>query len=160
MLGLIAFIGVQAQTSPYEGAALADGNFFLYNVESGLWLQNNDGINRGDWNTRGAVGSYGLEFAISAIDGGYKLDPKFGHNHSMNASNFYLDTGDGVTAWTITPVNLAGVTNAYGIKFGDQELGIGEDGKLALGATSNTVWQFVTRTRFRRQSCRCYVLDQ
>ena len=145
LLGLIAFIGVQAQTSPYEGAALADGNFFLYNVESGLWLQNNDGINRGDWNTRGAVGSYGLEFAISAIDGGYKLDPKFGHNHSMNASNFYLDTGDGVTAWTITPVNLAGVTNAYGIKFGDQELGIGEDGKLALGATSNTVWQFVTR---------------
>ena len=145
LLGLIAFIGVQAQTSPYEGAALADGNFFLYNVESGLWLQNNDGINRGDWNTRGAVGSYGIEFAISAIDGGYKLDPKFGHNHSMNASNFYLDTGDGVTAWTITPVNLAGVTNAYGIKFGDQELGIGEDGKLALGATSNTVWQFVTR---------------
>ena len=145
LLGLIATIGMQAQTSPYEGAALADGDFFLYNVESGLWLQNNDGGNPDDWNTRGAVGSYGFEFGIKAIDGGYQLDPRFGHNHSMNASNFYLDTNDGVTAWTIEAKTVDGVTNTYTIKSGDQLLGLDGNNYLALGVDTKTTWQLVTR---------------
>ena len=144
LLGLIAFIGVQAQTSPYTGAALADGDFFLYNVETGLWLQNNDGINKGDWNTRGAVGTYGFDFAITAVEGGYQLNPKFGHNQSMNASNFYLDTGDALTVWTIEAKTVDGVANAYTIKSGDQVLSVDADNKLAFGADANT-WQLVTR---------------
>lgn len=144
LLGLIAFIGVQAQTSPYTGAALADGDFFLYNVETGLWLQNNDGINKGDWNTRGAVGTYGFDFAITAVEGGYQLNPKFGHNQSMNASNFYLDTGDALTVWTIEAKTVDGVANAYTIKSGDKVLSVDADNKLAFGADANT-WQLVTR---------------
>lgn len=144
LLGLIATIGAWAQTSPYKGVELAEGDFFLYNVETGLWLQNNDGINRGEWNTRGAVGSYGFEFGVSAIEGGYQLNPKFGHNQSMNGSNFYLDTPDAVTAWTIEAKEASDVTNAYTIKFGDQVLSVNASKKLDYGAEANT-WQFVTR---------------
>ena len=144
LLGLIATIGAWAQTSPYKGVELAEGDFFLYNVETGLWLQNNDGINRGEWNTRGAVGSYGFEFGVSAIEGGYQLNPKFGHNQSMNGSNFYLDTPDAVTAWTIEAKEASDVTNAYTIKFGDQVLSVNASNKLDYGAEANT-WQFVTR---------------
>ena len=144
LLGLIAFIGVQAQTSPYAGNEVAAGDFFLYNVESGLWLQNNDGRNTGDYNTRGAVGSYGFEFGISVEGAGWKLDPKFGHNHSMNSSNFYLDTGDDVTVWTIEPKTVDGVTNAYTIKAGDQILGLDENENIAWTDVKST-WQLVTR---------------
>ncbi len=144
LLGLIATIGAWAQTSPYTGAELAEGDFFFYNVETGLWLQNNDGRNTSDWNTRGAVGSYGFEFGISAIEGGYKLDPKFGGNHSMNGSNFYLDTPDAVTAWTIEEKEASDVTNAYTIKFGDQVLGLDDSDNLAF-TDSKSTWQLVTR---------------
>ena len=130
-------------TSPYQGSVLAAGDFFLYNVESRLWLQNND-KNTGDWNTRGATGTYGFDFTISAVNGGWKLNPKFGNNHSMNASNFYLDTTDGVTAWTFEPIEVQGMTNAYIIKCGGKILGLDNNDNLA-GSTNKRIWQLVTR---------------
>ena len=143
-LSLLGASSMWAQTSPYTGSEVAAGDFFLYNVETGLWLQNNE-KNTGDWNTRGATGTYGFEFGISALDGGWKLDPKFGHNQSMNASNFYLDTSDGVTTWTIEPKTVNGVTNAYTIKSGDQILGLDDNDNLAMGTDAKSTWQLVTR---------------
>ena len=142
-LGLVLSMSMSAQTSPYAGNEVADGDFFIYNVETGLWLQNNE-KNTGDWNTRGATGTYGFDFGVKAETGGWRLDPKFGHNHSMNASNFYLDTGDGLTVWTIEPKTVDGVTNAYTIKSGDQVLGLDENDNLAW-TTDKSTWQFVTR---------------
>ena len=130
-------------TSPYQGSVLADGDFFLYNVESDLWLQNND-KNTDDWNTRGATGTYGFDFTISAVSGGWQLNPKFGNNHSMNASNFYLDTSQDVTAWTIEPIEVQGMTNAYIIKCGGKILGLDNNDNLA-GSTNKRIWQLVTR---------------
>ena len=130
-------------SSPYTGSTIADGEFFIYNVETGLWLQNNE-KNTGDWNTRGATGTYGFDFAITAISGGYQLNPKFGNNHSMNASNFYLDTGDAVTAWTFEPKTVDGVTNAYTIKSGTQVLGLDGNDNMAWTSDKST-WQLVTR---------------
>ena len=130
-------------SSPYTGAELAQGDFFIYNVETGLWLQNNE-KNTGDWNTRGASGDYGFDFAISPIEGGWQLNPKFGHNNSMNIGNFYLDTGDGVSTWTLEPAQVEGVSNAYIIKGNDQTLGL--DGSNNMAWTSDkSVWQLVTR---------------
>ena len=42
MLMASATAGAQNTTSPYKGTPVAEGEFFLYNVESGKWLQNND----------------------------------------------------------------------------------------------------------------------
>ena len=135
---------VPTLSSPYTGNEIAAGDFFIYNVETGLWLQNNE-KNTGDWNTRGATGTYGFDFSISAINGGWKLDPKFGNNHSMNSSNFYLDTQDGVTAWTFEPKTVNGMTNAYTIKAGNQVLGLDNNDNLSLGTIQKSTWQLVTR---------------
>ncbi|UKK48654.1 hypothetical protein L6475_01425 [Prevotella sp. E9-3] len=131
-------------SSPYTGSTPAEGDFFLYNVETGLWIQNND-KNTGDWNTRGATGDYGFAFGVSSVDNGWRLDPKFGHNHSMNSSNFYLDTSAELTIWSIVPVEVAGVSNAYAIKAGGQTLSLDNNKNLAWNTGKCDVWQLVTR---------------
>ena len=147
-LGLMAAllwgsVDAQALNSPYTGSQLSTGNFFIYNVETGLWLQNNE-KNTGDWNTRGATGTYGFAFELFNEQGGWRLDPKFGNNNSMNISNFYLDTNNGRSYWTIEPANVEGVSNAYTIKGDDQTLGLDENDNLAW-TNSKSVWQLVTR---------------
>lgn len=146
---LTSLLGANAQTSPYTGSEVQAGDFFIYNVETGLWLQNNE-KNKDDWNTRGATGTYGFDFAISAVDdgngySGWKLDPKFGHNHSMNASNFYLDTGDGVSIWTLEPKTVDGVSNAYTIRAGENVLGLDDSDNMAFNTNQKNTWQLVTR---------------
>ena len=138
------FIPVLDFTSVYDGNEAADGDFFLYNVQSGLWLQNNE-KNTGDWNTRGATGTYGFAFGIKAITNGWQLDPKFGHNHSMNASNFYLDTSDALTTWTLDPVVNAEGQKGYLIKDGDRVLSLNDDDNLDWDKEKGTIWQLVTR---------------
>ena len=131
--------------TPWEGAQVGEGDFYLYNPESGLWLQNND-KNTGDWNTRGATGDYGFEFGISAIDGGYKLDPKFGHNHSMNISNFYLDTQSDVSAWKLEKLNTNEGVIAYQIKADDgRVLSLNNDNNLDWNTGRAAEWQLVTK---------------
>ncbi|WP_027454447.1 FIVAR domain-containing protein [Xylanibacter brevis] len=131
--------------SDYAGNEVADGDFFIYNPTSGLWLQNND-KNTGDWNTRGATGDYGFEFGISAIDGGYKLDPKFGHNHSMNISNFYLDTQSDVSAWKLEKLNTNEGVIAYQIKADDgRVLSLNNDNNLDWNTGRAAEWQLVTK---------------
>lgn len=132
--------------SPYVGAELnaEGGTYFLYQVESGLWLQNNNRI-VDDWNTRGQLDVVGFDFEIVPLaEGGYKLNPKFGHNQSLNASNFYLDTQDAVTSWTLTPVDNVQGGHAYTITSGDVKLSCNDAGILA-GDGSKTTWQLVTR---------------
>ena len=136
-------VDAQALNSPYTGSQLSAGNFFIYNVETGLWLQNNE-KNTGDWNTRGATGTYGFAFELINEQNGWRLDPKFGGNNSMNISNFYLDTTDGRSHWTLEPTNVEGVSNAYTIKGDDQVLGLDENDNLAW-TNNKSVWQLVTR---------------
>ena len=135
ILMLTAFAGLFAgsnsthaeekSTSPYTGITIEEAagrtDLFLYNVESGYWLQENN-RQRGSWNTRGNLDAHGFDVEITAIDGGYQINPKFNHNKSMNGSNWYLDTGDDVTAWTFNPITKEGVSNAYQIKYGSDWL--------------------------------------
>ena len=124
-------LGSQAQpSSPWVGSPLAEGEFYLYNVESGLWLQNNDSKSE-DWSTRAAIGTRGFEWKIVASDGAYALQPNFYVNNtsnlafSINPDNNYIDTGDG-KAWDIKPYDAmieAGVSNAYAINCGNKVLG-------------------------------------
>jgi len=144
LLGLIAFIGVQAQTSPYTGSEAAAGNFFIYNVETGYWLQNNNRVN--DWNSQVQVDVDGFDWELIAQDGGtWQLNPKFANNHSLNSgdANGYLDTGQPVSSWTLTPVD--GVSNGYTIESNGTKFGVNPDNKLLTKDGSGAVvWQFVT----------------
>lgn len=116
--GLLLSAGMQAQTSPWTGNALPEegGTFYLYQVETGKWLQNNIN-NPSYWTTRAELGSYGLDIEFIAQNGGYRLNPKFGHNHSINGPQigdnpaYYLDTDQPETVWQVTPVT--GMDNYY-----------------------------------------------
>lgn len=153
---MLSVLGIGAwadTTSPYAGNAVATGDFYLYNIDTGYWLQNNE-TNWSNWTTCGSGGRYGIDFGISEVTGGWKLDPKFGNNHSMNASNFYLDTNVDETAWSFESVSYGSNTNVYCIKSGSNVLGMSADPNgtgytlsLSEGNTSNVYWQLVTRTQ-------------
>ena len=132
--------------SDYVGVEVQEGDeFYLYNVESGLWLQENNRFTA-DWNTHGELGTVGFDVKLIQIEGGWQIDPKFGHNNSMNGGNQYLDTGDAVTAWTFEPVDIDGVSKTYYIKSGSNFLRAGNNDKLeCTNNNSKNVWQIVTR---------------
>lgn len=144
----------EKSTSPYTGITIEQAagrtDLYLYNVESGLWLQENN-RRKGSWNTRGELDAHGFDVAITAISGGYQINPKFGNNNSINASNFYLDTRDAVTAWNFISIDKAGVSNAYQIKSGDNWMhAMPEDNATSFGLIVNNVearatWQIVTK---------------
>lgn len=119
-LALMGGVASYAQTSPYTGTTVKEGEFYLYNVESGLWLQNNDSKTH-DWHTRANVGTRGLDFTLNPKDDGFLLNAKFGQP-SINPGNNYLDNG-GDFVWVFTPVEKEGVSNAYTIKNGIHVMG-------------------------------------
>ncbi|MBQ8047810.1 MAG: hypothetical protein IJ196_07795, partial [Prevotella sp.] len=139
---------VSAQTSPYQGSVVAAGDeYYLYNVESNMWLQENNRFN-GDWNTRGELGAVGFDVKLIANGDGWQIDPKFGHNNSMNGGNWYLDTGDGVTAWTFEPAEVEGVSNAYRIRYNGDYLHATPSPEFKLirnDVAERHTWQIVTR---------------
>jgi len=139
---------LKAQTSPYTGTTVQAGEeFYLYNVESGMWLQENARFTA-DWNTRGELGEVGFDVELIANGSGWTINPKFGHNGSMNGSNWYLDTNDPVTAWTFEPAEVEGVSNAYRIKYGDLYLHATPSPEFKLivnDVAARHTWQIVTR---------------
>ncbi|MBQ8453600.1 MAG: hypothetical protein IJ539_07480 [Prevotella sp.] len=127
--------------TPWEGAAVGEGDFYLYNPESGLWLQNNNMQKVQAWTTRAEVDVDGMPFELVAMDGGYRINTYFAGNHSLNASNLYMDTPDAVTTWVFTPSNRA--KNAYTITSGNKALGVDENGNISDVIAG--VWQLVTK---------------
>lgn len=154
-LGILGAFSMSAATTPFQGSVVpAEGNadFYLYQVESGKWMQTN--TTPGFWTTRAGLDKIGFDVEVIPIEGGYQLNPKHGHNNSVNGEGLYLDTGRAVTTWGLEPVTVDGVSNAYNIKMlatdveKDQYLlGSTEDGLISddPGAIVNTTWQFVTR---------------
>ena len=136
--------------SPFTGSEVAEGSVYLYNVESGMWLQNNNRANpeltTNYWTTRAELGNRGLDLELIALsDGGYQINPKYKNNRSVNAFNFYLDTQNDVTSWVFTPKVVAGVSNAYTIECGHVVLGSDVNGYLRGVDLGATTWQVVSR---------------
>ena len=99
-------MSAQLTESPWTSVASepAEGTFYLYNVESGMWLQNNRRW-RDAWTTYAQLGPHGLDFILTKNEEGQiKIDPRFGHNHSINggdAAYGYLDTDQPETWWDV-----------------------------------------------------------
>ena len=137
-------------SSPYTGSEVQEGIVYLYNVESGKWLQNNNRLNPDlttqYWTTRAELGDWGLDINLKALeDGGYQIDPNFINNHSINDFNLYMDTNQPVTSWKFTPKSVAGIGNAYTIEAGKATLGSDINGYLRGADLGATTWQIVTR---------------
>lgn len=164
-MGLAAALTVQAQMtdSPWVGSVLPEegGTYYLYNVESGLWLQHNR-KEMDYWTTHAQLDKVGFDVVISPVENAddptgtyWQIDPRFGHNHSLNAltNQGYLDTGDPVTPWSITPYNnVAGYTasNLYvfealdgGVVLGPEIGSSDEDTYLTF--FNDGFWQLVSK---------------
>lgn len=136
---------LSAITSPFQGNPAGEGVYYLYNVESGLWLQNNDRRIE-HYTTRAELDGRGFDITVIAEGDGYRLNPRFGGNHSINGGeNLYMDTNDAVTIWHFKPVDNPDVPNAYTIESASGKLGLGSNGYLTGQATENTTWQLVSK---------------
>ncbi len=140
-------------SSPYAGVAPAVGNeYYLYNVKTGKWMGDNHLNTDGSWTSHGELGPRGRDIELKAGngDGRFILNPKLSHNYSINGSNLYMDTGDGVTNWIFTPVDVEGVTNCYSLTTpGGRAMGAKADGWATSEpgdiAENGNIWQLVSR---------------
>lgn len=138
------FVGTNVGANDFTG-----GDFYLYNVSTGKWLQDND-CNPDYWTSHANVGYVGLDFQLipQAEALTFIINPKFGNNHSLVANGLWMDTTRPTVTWTATPVE-AGDAYVYELT-GTEDgvlhtLGINANGHISDRATQGTEWQFVSK---------------
>ena len=150
-LGLLSATLLNAQTTPWPGHAVGNGGeFYLYNVATGLWLQNNNTVKDG-WATAVNVGTRGLPIKLentgpktfklrSTFRGGNGVSNKIG-----DAGLLYWDMpAANVGAWEISPADNAQAIHGYWLECDALVLGA-DNNLLTLDKEKNSVWQLVTR---------------
>lgn len=161
-LGLFAGFAAQAATSPYTGSVVGEGTYYLYQVETGLWLESN----RKDvdqWTTLSKLDDTGFDVQLKKLDGfeGYQIFCNYTANGELNSTDqdrFFLDQGDRqLSDWIFEPVTVAGVTNTYKIMAKARPEDARDRDKIAadiyIGARDGelsddpefTTWQLVSR---------------
>lgn len=165
LLACAAFMSAMsawAVSSPYQGSEAATGSFYLYQVETGKWLEPNHKI-FDTWTTFSVLGNDGIDVELRKPEGynGYSIFCNFTNNGSLNGADqdrFYLDQPDrDLTDWIFEPVTVDGVTNAYRISAKATPEGTGERSAIAndiyIGASDGELsdnpqdftWQLVSR---------------
>ena len=110
--------GAAFAASPYTGTSPEEafangGKYYLYQVETGKWLQTNRHDN-GDpsWTTHAELGGIGFDIELRRPEGGnfekgYQIFCSFTNNGELNGSDedrFFLDQGDRkLTEWIFEP---------------------------------------------------------
>ncbi len=150
-LGLLSATLLNAQTTPWPGHAVGNGGeFYLYNVATGLWLQNNNTVKDG-WATAVNVGTRGLPITLektgaktfklrSTFRGGNGVSNKIG-----DAGLLYWDMpAANVGAWDMSPADNTQSIHGYWLECDALVLGA-DNNLLTLDKDKNSVWQLVTR---------------
>ena len=150
-IGLLSATLLNAQTSPWPGHAVGNGGeFYLYNVATGLWLQNNNTVKDG-WATAVNVGTRGLPITLektgaktfklrSTFRGGNGVSNKIG-----DAGLLYWDMpAENVGAWDIPPADNFQSIHGYWLECDAMVLGA-DNNLLTTDKDKNSVWQLVTR---------------
>ena len=150
-IGLLSATLLNAQTSPWPGHAVGNGGeFYLYNVATGLWLQNNNTVKDG-WATAVNVGTRGLPITLektgpktfklrSTFRGGNGVSNKIG-----DAGLLYWDMpAENVGAWDISPADNFQTIHGYWLECDAMVLGA-DNNLLTTDKDKNSVWQLVTR---------------
>lgn len=141
-----------AQNNSLAGLNLAtlpdNTDYFLQNVETGLWLQGNTAkttTSRDGWNTAANMGTYGRPFRIQGYDAdGYTLNTQSGPSalgcNTGDAGLLYLDGSIGPTKWKFT-----GTRDAAHITINwDRWLSVDANNRLVNSNPAST-WRIWTR---------------
>ncbi len=118
---MMVSLGMTAQTSPYTGTTPQEGVFYLYNVQSGLWLQNNDS-KCNFYQPLGNLGTRGLDINMVASGEGYFLGGGFGRNSLNSWPQTYFDSEKAANRVWIFEAGDASVSNGYTIHCGSTYL--------------------------------------
>lgn len=150
-IGLLSATLLNAQTSPWPGHNVGNGGeFYLYNVATGLWLQNNNTVKDG-WATAVNVDTRGLPITLektgpktfklrSTFRGGNGVSNKIG-----DAGLLYWDMpAENVGAWDISPADNFQSIHGYWLECDAMVLGA-DNNLLTTDKDKNSVWQLVTR---------------
>ena len=161
-VALLAGCGAQAVTSPYQGSVAGEGVYYLYQVETGQWLESNKKY-LDAWTTHAEIDDTGIDIELKKPEGftGYQIWMDYTQNGSLNGANnarFYFDTNRELTDWIFEPVTVDGVSNAYKITAKQKTEGVNDDNRINadfyIGANAEgrlsdaptqTTWQLVTR---------------
>ena len=138
LIGLVVLsLSASAQlTSPFTGTTVGNGEFYLYNIKSGLWLQNNDSRSS-EWTTRANVGTRGINFKLQSKDNGYMIGAHFNDRPSIWPYDNYLDYHSEEKVWNFEPVSVAGLSNVYRIVYYERS-----DDLCKLGTVNyNETWK-------------------
>lgn len=162
----IEFGGVEVEymglESPFTGITPAEAvgrsDLFFYNVESGLWMQDN--IRDWDfWTTHAQLDTHGMLMSLEADGESYKIKSPFNPTRTYNylGSDLYLDNATPVS-WTMTAKELASVGNAFTIENGGNYLNASAENRtnhrdyrsrtgnlLKWDSGTRNTWQIVTR---------------
>ncbi|MGI6242520.1 MAG: hypothetical protein ACOYJK_03120 [Prevotella sp.] len=154
-LGLLGALSLHAQASPYKGSEVAAGTYYLYNVETGKWLQDNDYI-ESLWTTHAALGDIGIDVELRVPEGeapenGFLIYTRHNGDGLLcgvpGNDLYYMDQPEGkypASVWEFEKDENIGISNAYHIYCGDNVVLSAQDGELAGGGTDDT-WQLVSR---------------
>ena len=155
-------------SSPYQGTTIENGDtYYLYNVETGTWLDINDQIPH-QWPATGVLNKIGFDITLNKPDGyaGYTIFCNTTGNGMLRGMDagpefqFGLDGNDDVpTDWIIESKTGSAIPNAYTIRVEALDGAISE--AYYLGAAWDedlnlyklyrdtedgyATWQFVTR---------------
>ena len=154
-----------AVSSPFAGSEAGIGKFYLYQVETGRWLQPNMSM-IDNWTTHSELGGVGIDVELRKLDGfeGFQIYVDFNNNGELNGSDedrFFFDQENrDLCDWIFVPVEVEGVSNAYKIMIKakpdannrsriekDTYIGGNENGDFG-GLSDNpeyTTWQLVSR---------------
>jgi len=174
ILGLSMMTGSFAfAASPYTGTSPEEafakgGKYYLYQVETGKWLQTNRHSNGANcWTTHAELGGIGLDIELRRPEGtnfekGYQIFCNFTGNGELNGSDedrFFLDQSNRMlTEWIFEPVDGGYKIKVEARQVPEDRVGrdgvaadtyIGSDESNTYGGLSDnptvTTWQLVSR---------------
>ncbi len=142
MLCIVSALGMRAQT--WTGSEPAEGDFYLYNVGAGKFL--NAGDRAANWGTNACLSAnYGLDFTLEANGTDYNLNSKNSNGGDNNYLATSLWTDGAATPWTFASVG----DKVYNISNGGSYLvatSAGDDVELvSSGDGANAQWILVSR---------------
>lgn len=135
---------LSANAQSWTASEVAVGDFYLYNVGAGKFL--NAGDRAAQWGTNATLSEgYGLEFALEANGDNFNLNSRNSNGGANNYLTTSLWTDGAATPWTFTAVS----DKVYTISNGGQYLAANADGSdvemVASSESANAQWKLVNR---------------